>query len=259
MRALRQATPELDLINTAAKQATTRFLAALPVVPEPYDIPADTRLFSKKSDRDFLCCVRSGTVLVKIKNHVLFRYDEFDLLGISEHLGEGVAIVHTDTPVVVDLYPVNEVFDAMDADPSLGSRYFELLAWQTARFSRIIALYTRPSTIPPAQETQLQAGDLLFERHQLADRIYIVLEGVLAVEREGRILDSVGAGELCGHVSACAGVPRQATVRAQTTARLLSLPTEDFLQAMEARPGSLLQLAESLATTLAQPASRLHP
>jgi predicted MFS family arabinose efflux permease len=89
---------------------------------------------------------------------------------------------------------------------------------------------------PPALErlarslepVQLDAGSVLFSAGEEGDRFYIVERGQLAVDlAAGKRLE--GPGRWVGEIALLRDVPRTATVRAETDARLLALERDDFL------------------------------
>ena len=89
---------------------------------------------------------------------------------------------------------------------------------------------------PPALErlarslepVQLDAGSVLFSAGEEGDRFYIVERGQLAVDlAAGSRLE--GPGRWVGEIALLRDVPRTATVRAETDARLLALERDDFL------------------------------
>jgi CRP-like cAMP-binding protein len=76
--------------------------------------------------------------------------------------------------------------------------------------------------VVPAGETVVYEGDL-------GDRVYVIESGSLAATFEGRPLSTMGPGECFGEIALLRDVPRTATVRADTAARLYALERDDFL------------------------------
>jgi predicted N-acetyltransferase YhbS len=84
--------------------------------------------------------------------------------------------------------------------------------------------------------------------------LYVVLDGVLDIIRDGRHVGVSGAGDLVGEIAALLDIPRTATVVARGGARVLALSDGVLRQTLEAEPsvGStlLLNLARELARKL---------
>jgi CRP-like cAMP-binding protein len=87
-------------------------------------------------------------------------------------------------------------------------------------------------------ETAVPAGATIFERGDDGDRFYIVRDGRLEVLLEGD--EKVeGPGGYFGEIALIRDVPRTATVRARTDARLWALERDDFIGAVTGHARSL--------------------
>jgi MFS family permease len=79
-------------------------------------------------------------------------------------------------------------------------------------------------------------GEAVVTRGEAGDRLYIVEEGTLHVEQpEGGDVD-LGPGDWFGEVALLSAVPRTATVRAVSTARLFALDRDHFRGAVTVHP-----------------------
>src|SRR5436190_21274197 len=72
-----------------------------------------------------------------------------------------------------------------------------------------------------AIEAQHGPGDLLTEENVMGHRFHLVVEGRAEVERGGRSIGTVGAGEFVGEVGLLGGGAATATVRAAAPIRCL--------------------------------------
>jgi len=108
---------------------------------------------------------------------------------------------------------------------------------------------------------RLGPGEVLFERGEAADRVYLVAAGNLGVFLPGRAapVRSLGAGELLGEYAMFANLVRTATVRAGSEAVLFSLDYRRFRAFLLRFPESALVLlgtaVERLLEAEAGPAS----
>ncbi|MBI5543052.1 MAG: cyclic nucleotide-binding domain-containing protein [Deltaproteobacteria bacterium] len=90
-----------------------------------------------------------------------------------------------------------------------------------------------PSTVRLAlaqklQQHEVPEGAVLFRQGGPGDCLLVLLEGELALLRQGRTLARLAPGSMCGLVSAIDGGPRATDCQATTTARVLRLPRADL-------------------------------
>lgn len=84
------------------------------------------------------------------------------------------------------------------------------------------------------ERVDLEAGSVLVRQGELADRLYLVLDGELTIvigpggSATGQGLGVLGPGDVVGEVAVLTGTRRTATVESRTAARLAALRTEDF-------------------------------
>jgi Cyclic nucleotide-binding domain len=71
---------------------------------------------------------------------------------------------------------------------------------------------------------RLAAGEVLVEQGQAGDELYLLFDGVLAVEQDGRRVAEVGPGAILGEMALLEGGRRTATLRAMTRCRVAVVP-----------------------------------
>lgn len=77
-------------------------------------------------------------------------------------------------------------------------------------------------------EVDLPAGRVIARQGESADAFYIVIEGTIAIERDGTHLRDMGAGDFLGELAMLAKIPRTATATCTTACRLLVLGHREF-------------------------------
>ena len=106
--------------------------------------------------------------------------------------------------------------------------YTSLLSeWRKQRDRGVLQALARPSGRPPVaiidakpQFRRLQAGRTLVEQGQRGDELFLLFDGVLRVEIDGRPVAEVGPGAIVGEMALLHQGRRMATLRAVTPCRV---------------------------------------
>ncbi len=100
----------------------------------------------------------------------------------------------------------------------------------------------------------LGAGDLLFDRGEPSERVYVVVSGALSVFVPDRDepLRSLGRGQLLGEYGMFAGHTRTASVRAEQEATLMSLDYERFRKFLHQFPEATFALLSTAVSRLVE-------
>ena len=77
----------------------------------------------------------------------------------------------------------------------------------------------------------MQAGELVIRAGDLGDRFYIVADGELDIDVDGRH-STAAAADYFGEIALLRDVPRTATVTASVDSNLYALERDDFLAAV---------------------------
>jgi CRP/FNR family cyclic AMP-dependent transcriptional regulator len=106
-----------------------------------------------------------------------------------------------------------------------------------------------------ADEVDFAEGKTLMREGTQGREVFVVVDGVLRVTREGRTLSELGAGDVVGEMSLVADVPRTATVTASSPVRLLVLTKRGFLELLTQTPSIATKVLQSLGERLHADAS----
>jgi len=81
-----------------------------------------------------------------------------------------------------------------------------------------------------------KAGKNLIVEGTAGREFMIILEGEATVRRGGKVLARLGAGDFMGELALVAGVPRTATVTADTDMKLSVLSRREFTSLLDSQP-----------------------
>jgi flavin reductase (DIM6/NTAB) family NADH-FMN oxidoreductase RutF len=99
-------------------------------------------------------------------------------------------------------------------------------------------------------ERSYDDGESIVRAGEAGDELFVVLEGSVRVERDGRLVRALSAGELFGEIAVLDGGDRTADVVAVGDVRCLAVPREIVRNAIEAEPGAAWELLGVLARRL---------
>lgn len=137
-----------------------------------------------------------------------------------------------------------------DEGAGAGVRWDEVLR-STPLFSHLDAS-SRDRLAPFLAEIRVGAGEVVVEEGAPGEELYVVLEGELAVSRQGVELATLSSGDHFGEIALVLDSPRQATVRAVSGARLLVLKRDTLDELISRRPDIGALVLSRLLTRVAQ-------
>jgi MFS family permease len=89
------------------------------------------------------------------------------------------------------------------------------------------------------------AGEVVFTQGDRGDRYFLIADGEVEVNVDGRLMTTLGPGEGFGEIALLRDVPRTATVTAKTSVTLYGLERDEFLGAVTGHAKSV-QAAETV-------------
>ena len=101
-----------------------------------------------------------------------------------------------------------------------------------------------------ADELSLPAGRKLAAEGAAGHEFVVLVEGAAEVERGGRVVNRLAAGDFLGEIALVTGRKRTATVTTTEPSRLLVLTAPAFRRALRDLPGLQLKVLDALAARL---------
>lgn len=129
-----------------------------------------------------------------------------------------------------------------------GGRY-ERMVGTTPVFSALPAELLGP-IVDAGEERSYADDETIVRAGDPGDELFVVLEGEVRVERDGREITRIETGSFFGEVSVLDGGARSADVLAAGPVRCLAIPRDVIRTALAAHPGAAWAMLEILANRL---------
>jgi CRP-like cAMP-binding protein len=97
---------------------------------------------------------------------------------------------------------------------------------------------------------RFEAGEAIFDEGSQGEKMYVVYSGRVDIEREGKVIEELSAGDSFGEMSLIDGAPRSATARAKTNCEVAPITEKAFLLLVHETPIFALTLMHNLADRL---------
>lgn len=94
------------------------------------------------------------------------------------------------------------------------------------------------------------AGETIFAQGDVGDRMYLVRTGEVEIVHGGRVVDTLGPGEIFGEMALIDGSPRSAEARTKGTCELQPIDERAFLSLVRETPYFALDVMRTLALRL---------
>lgn len=107
-----------------------------------------------------------------------------------------------------------------------------------------------------ADELDLRDGTVLTREGRPGREFFVLIEGTVAVTRNGKKLDDLGPGDWIGEIALLTQMPRTATVTATSPLRVLVITDRAFRRLVEEMPSIALKVLETLGDRLAHDTQR---
>lgn len=94
------------------------------------------------------------------------------------------------------------------------------------------------------------AGDVLIRQGDRGEEMVLLLSGAASVERDGKVLATLGPNDVVGEMALIDRKPRTATVTVTEDCEVLVMHRQDFVALMDEVPGFTQQVLQSMAERL---------
>jgi CRP-like cAMP-binding protein len=87
-----------------------------------------------------------------------------------------------------------------------------------------------------ADEVDVPAGRVLMRQGDLGSQMFVIAEGRISIERDGKTLSDLGSGDWFGEMALLSEGPRSATATATEASRLFVIAHREFHSLMDQMP-----------------------
>jgi CRP-like cAMP-binding protein len=103
-----------------------------------------------------------------------------------------------------------------------------------------------------AEEVDVPAGRVLMREGQTGQEFFVIVRGSILIERAGRKLRSLGAGDFLGEIALVDDGPRTATATTESSSALLVVAHREFHSLMDQFPTVRMAVLQALAQRVRQ-------
>jgi CRP-like cAMP-binding protein len=107
------------------------------------------------------------------------------------------------------------------------------------------------------EETRYEPGTMVVSAGEYDDCLYLVVEGVVHIQRGETLLSELGRGDHFGEIALLEGVARSADAVARTRVRLLGLDRIELMKLIDENPGIAVGLLRTLSRRVRELTDRL--
>lgn len=98
--------------------------------------------------------------------------------------------------------------------------------------------------------TEVRAGEVVFSEGDVAEEMFVVIDGAVEISKEGVVIDTASAGDAVGEMALIDDHPRVATVTATADSSLAMISKARFERLVEMHPYFALMVMEQMAERL---------
>jgi NADH dehydrogenase len=110
----------------------------------------------------------------------------------------------------------------------------------------------------PVHREHFEAGEMVFGEGEFGDKVYFIVKGEAAVERDGEALAKLRSGEVFGEAALISDQPRNASVRAATTLDVTVVSRDAFQELLGHLPGVRDTMQDIMRRRMERPIDLQH-
>lgn len=97
---------------------------------------------------------------------------------------------------------------------------------------------------------EYSASDIIFKQGAYADKMYVIVDGDVSIDVDGRIVATLTPGNILGEMALVENLPRSATAIAKTNCRLVPIDRNNFIYIVKEHPEFALFIIKDLSNKI---------
>ena len=194
-----------------------------------------------------LFIIENGLLHAVVDERPLFYLQEGDLVGLRQGLDMPSCRYSSEEQLSLIPYSRSEVFKHIYASEQRQELFIQYLIGHTALLSDALARLKQPEIRPSTGFQHFAAGEELIHQGDVADNVFIIIEGHAEAYVDGHKVGDVQKDEIFGAMAVFTREKRSATVLASEPCTVMVIPKEQFLSLMQSNPRIAHSLIESMA------------
>jgi len=205
-----------------------------------------------------IALIEDGVVYVSKEDKMAFILQKGDFLFHSNRTQEdGLAMISEDCLTLKTINPARFLED-LQHNTHLLQNWQTLLLLQTAILANAYANTIKYGLLPTAGFLRFEPGEKMIKEGEDAEYVYTLLRGTANVLSGHTEVGKIRQGEIFGALAALTNKKRNASVIALTPCTLLSVPKDQFIDLVKARPETCLKMIKTMARQISELNSKLQ-
>jgi CRP/FNR family transcriptional regulator, cyclic AMP receptor protein len=238
--------PVLPLVERF-QTLSQRLLTGLEFSEALLDLPANSQPYEHLGN-EYLGVVTDGIITVSSLGVDVFCLEAGDLVGLNRVFGLPHGELRADAQVQIQPIHRDTFIQFMYAEQTRQHRWSNYLLTISALYGQILNhVYVSSLVQPPKGFRQFAAGDVIVHEGELADDVLQLMSGHADVYVQDTKVGEIPEGEIFGAMAVFTEQKRTATVRAREHCTVLTIPKNQFVNLIRAKPETCLTLLENMS------------
>lgn len=251
MYTFREQIGEYDSLNCRCKELVKRILQRVKPLRLNQKIMAQQVLFKDPQEKGKLYLLKDGPLNYTREGTVLFYFEEGDLVGLETHFQTARSEIKSDFAVNVDEYSYSDLKSAISTDSKLQELWDEYFTAQRGLLELIIGNLLKGEKDFTPMIRVFQTGERIIKQGDESKEVYTLFDGKAEVFVDGVKVGEVLPNEIFGALGALTDKARLADVVASANSMVLCLPKDSFIDLVQSRPHTVLNLVQDMARMIA--------
>lgn len=235
-----------DKLINRLQSIPRQLLTGLRPCSEALELAESTDLATHLADNQ-LFIIDSGLINVTVDQRPIFYLQEGDLLGLRQGLDLPECTYSSEESIRLTPYSRREVFQHIASCDERQELFTLYLLGQSTLLSNALARLKQPEIRPATGFQSFAAGEELIQQGDLAEHVFIIIEGHAEAWVNGQKVGDVEKDEIFGAMAVFTEERRTATVIASEPCTVMVIPKDQFLNLMRSNPRIAHSLIESMA------------